>query len=237
MDWVDEVEKLHNSNEWLLFFRIPKLIVLFETLRSEECDVARVHQEIGFLFQRDIPTRQKLHEAIKVSCCENLWIIMFIIVTCSLLFQHTIQVARWNPPGDDVSPMEVVGSFLSSVFQVFNGESPHSLPKRYRDDLSQFSSSQTTPLSPQYEEEFSNFLHSALDFSHSELVVLVLKIYGGPPEPFETLHCKSSTTEEDVKLFMKRVNRHSRQYLVLEVNHLPFQLQEVEANMAYTSCV
>ena len=88
MKWVDEVEKLHNRNEWLLFFRIPKLIVFFETFKSEKCDVARVHQEIGFLFQRDVATRQKLHEAIKVSCCESLCIITFIIITYSLLFQH-----------------------------------------------------------------------------------------------------------------------------------------------------
>ena len=148
----------------------------------------------------------------------------------SLLFQH--HITRWKPPGDDASPMEVVGSFLSNVFQLYNRESPHSLPKRYRDDLSQFSSSQMTPLSPQHEEEFVNVLHIALDFTHSELVGLVLRIYGGPPEPFEILHCKSSTTEEDVKLFMKRVHRHPRQYLVLEVNHLPFQLQEVETNVS-----
>ena len=154
-----------------------------------------------------------------------------LLYTHPLLFQHTVQVARWNPLGDNASPMKVVGSFLSNMFHIFNGESSHSLPKRYRDDLSQFSSSQTTPLSP-YEEELVNVLHIALGFTHSELVGLVLRIYGGPPEPFEILHCKSSTTEEDVKLFMKRVNRHPRQYLVLEVNHLSFQLQEVETNMA-----
>jgi len=156
-----------------------------------------------------------------------------IIKTHLLLFQHTMQVARRVPLDDDVSPMEVVGSFLRNMFQTFNRKSPHSLPKRYRDDLSQVSSSQTTPLSPQC-KEFVNVLHIAHDFTHSELVGLVLKIYSGPPEPFEILHCKSSTTEEDVKLFMKRVHRHPRRYLVLEVNHLPFQLQEVEANMACT---
>ena len=154
------------------------------------------------------------------------------IISNQFLFQRTMQVATWIPQGDDVSPMEVVGSFLSHVFQIiFNRESPHPLPKRYRDDLSQFSSSPTAPLSPQHEEEFVNVLHIAPDFTHSDLVGLVLRIYGGPPEPFEILHCKSSTTEEDVKLFMKRVHRHPRQYLVLEVNHLPFQLQEVETIM------
>ena len=229
--WVSEVERLHSSYKWLLFFHIPKLIALYEILRSEKCDVVGVHQEIGFLFQRDAATRRKLRVAIEVSCWGNLCITVHIhsLLLIDLLFQRTMQAATWIPVGDEVSPMEVVGSFLSNVFQHYNGESPHSLPKRYRDDLSQFSSSQATPLSPHHEEEFVNILHIALDFTHSELVGLVLKIYGGPPEPFEMLHCKSSTTEEEVKLFMKRVHHHPRQYLVLEINHLPVQQQEVEA--------
>ena len=70
-NWVGEVEQLHNSNEWLLFFRIPKLTVLYETLTSEKCDVAMIQQEIGFLFQRDVATRQKLHAAIEVRCCDT----------------------------------------------------------------------------------------------------------------------------------------------------------------------
>ena len=140
---------------------------------------------------------------------------------------HFIQTATWTPPHDGVSPMEVVGSFLTNLFQVLNGETYSQLPKRYNDDLSQFSCSPTTPLSPQPEEEFVNVLHSALDFTQGELIGLVLRIYGGPPEPFELLHCDNYTTEDDVKLFMKRVYQHPRRYLVLEVNHLPFQLQEV----------
>ena len=65
--WIKEVEQLHNSNEWLLFFRIPKLIVLYEILKSERCDTARIYQEIGFLFHRDATTRQELHKAVEVS--------------------------------------------------------------------------------------------------------------------------------------------------------------------------
>jgi len=145
-----------------------------------------------------------------------------------------VPVARSKTLVDKASPMELVGSFLSNMFQIFSREAPHSLPKRYRNDLSQFSSSHKAPLSPQHEEELLNVLHIALDFTHSELVGLILRIYGGPPEPFEALHCKSSTTEEDVKLFMKRVHRHPRQYLVLEVNRLPFQLQEVDVIVAHS---
>ena len=152
-------------------------------------------------------------------------------VTCinyfSLPFQHTTKIVRWIPAGKDVSPMEAVGSFLTNLFQVLNRQAFSPLPKRYSDDLAEFSHSPTTPLSPHPEEEFVNVLHGALDFTQGELIGLVLRIYGGPPEPFELLHCNCSTTEDDVRLFMKRIHQHPRHYLVLEVNHLPFQLQEV----------
>jgi len=88
--WVNEVEQLHSSYKWLLFFRIPKLIVVYEILRSEKCDVARVHQEISFLFQRNATTRQKLHEVIEVSSCNNLCITKTSIYYCSLTFSFSI---------------------------------------------------------------------------------------------------------------------------------------------------
>ena len=121
--------------------------------------------------------------------------------------------------------MEAVGSFLTNLFQVLNREIFCPLPKRYDDDLAEFSHSPT--LSPYPELTFVDVLHSALDFTQGELIGLVLRIYGGPPEPFELLHCDNYTTEDDVKLFIKRVCQHPRRYLVLEVNQLPFQLQEV----------
>lgn len=65
--WITEVEQLHNSNKWLLFFRIPKLTVLYKVLTSESCDITRIHQEIGFLFQRDVNSRQELNKALQVS--------------------------------------------------------------------------------------------------------------------------------------------------------------------------
>ena len=69
-NWIKEVEQLHNSNKWLLFFRIPKLIALYQILKSKRCDVSktRIHQEVGFLFQRDVTTRQELDKALEVSC-------------------------------------------------------------------------------------------------------------------------------------------------------------------------
>ena len=144
-----------------------------------------------------------------------------------------MQIVQQLPAGDAVSPMKVVGDFVNNLFQVFNRESPPSLPKRYKDELSQFSSSKTVQISSQPEYKFVNVLHSALGFTQGELVGLVLRIYGGPPEPFELLHCNCSTTENEIRLFMKRVHQHPRCYLVIEVNHLPFQLQEVSIYTHY----
>ena len=117
------------------------------------------------------------------------------------------------------SPMDVAGSFLK---ELFNQEHMHNctLPTCYERDLDSnfvhYISSKPV-----------NILHSAFCYSQTQLIRLILGIYGGPPGTFEVLHCKPSTTEQELKLFMERVAQHPQQYLVLEVNHLPYQLQEV----------
>ena len=70
-------------------------------------------------------------------------------------------------------------------------------------------------------------LFSASKCSHNELVYLILSIYKGPPEPFELLRCYSTTTEEELRIFMKRILEHPRMYIILYVNYLPHFLQEV----------
>lgn len=70
-------------------------------------------------------------------------------------------------------------------------------------------------------------LFSTSECSHSELVYLILNIYRGPPEPFEFLRCCPTTTEEELRIFMKRILEHPRMYIILYVNYLPHFLQEV----------
>ena len=65
-DWVREVDDLHSTNEWLLFFRVPKLMNLYETLQQSNPPVAAVAQEIGFLFKKDLITREVLQCSIQV---------------------------------------------------------------------------------------------------------------------------------------------------------------------------
>ena len=70
-------------------------------------------------------------------------------------------------------------------------------------------------------------LHHAPNYRQSQLVRLIVSIYNGVPESFEVFHCRSSSTKEQLCLFLDRINKHPLKYLVLEVNMLPFRLQEV----------
>ena len=106
--------------------------------------------------------------------------------------------------------MHVVGEFLEVVFN------NHFLPKRCGEAVSQRTSPDLTLL-----------LHYCPGYSQAQLICLIVSIYDGVPEPFEVFHCQPSSTEEELSLFLKRVAKHPRQYLILEVNRLPFRLQEV----------
>ena len=103
---------------------------------------------------------------------------------------------------------------------VFNN---HSLPKRCGGSLTQSQSITRLSLST----EPTQMLHYCPGYSQAQLIRLIVSIYNGVPEAFEVLHCHPSSTEEEVGLFMERVAKHPLQYLVLEINRLPFKLQEV----------
>ena len=66
-NWMEKVKSLHDSNKWLLFFRVPKLIMLYEALTTEKPSVVTIIQEIGFLFQRNAHTNKGFKSAVKVS--------------------------------------------------------------------------------------------------------------------------------------------------------------------------
>ena len=117
--------------------------------------------------------------------------------------------------------MDVVGSFLNNLFSE-SGILDCSLPMQ--------PSKVSTPLEQTLfsSSQISSTFHSAPGYSQEKIIRLVLKIYGGSPEAFQVLRCTAMTTEQDLRLFMKRVIQHPMcQYLILEVNILPFQLQEV----------
>ncbi len=110
--------------------------------------------------------------------------------------------------------MDAVGLFLQHLFD--NGEVE--LPK------CRSSSSSGMPEL----DELPHVLHKAPGYNQNQLIRLIVEIYGGPPEAFEVLHCRPTTSEQELKLFIKRISKHpSRKYVILEVNSMPYQLQEV----------
>ena len=122
---------------------------------------------------------------------------------------------------DEDTPMHVVGAFLSALYGNFE-LSTHSLTlKRCRTSSSMASKALSN--------QSTHVLHSCKGFSQSQLIRLIISVYGGVPEPFEVLHCQPTTTEEELRLFLspKRATKRPFQYLLLEVNKLPYQLQEV----------
>lgn len=64
-------------------------------------------------------------------------------------------------------------------------------------------------------------------FPQKQIILQLLSIYSGLPKAFEILHCTSLTSEQDIRLFMKRVCKFRGKYVVLDVNILQFHLQEV----------
>lgn len=132
---------------------------------------------------------------------------------------------------ENTSPIDIAGNFLDELFTL-TSKAAIQLPQRY--------SYSPPPLSINSCKDICSTLHIALGFTQAQIIPLILSIYDGLPEAFEVLHCTTHTTEQDIKLFMKRVmiTKHARKYLVLEVDVLPFHLQEVcYASAAYNLTV
>ena len=112
--------------------------------------------------------------------------------------------------------MHVVGEFLEVVFK------HHFLPKRFGECFSQPCS-----VSQHSFSEPTQLLHYCPRYSQAQLIQLIVSIYDGVPETFEVFRCHPSSTKEELSLFLMRVAKHRLKYLILDVNRLPFILQEV----------
>ena len=118
-------------------------------------------------------------------------------------------------------PMLVVGQFLNVLLV------DHTLPHRH----STFSVSHRRH--PSATTCFAQPLYYCPTYSQMDFLRLILSVFSGIPEAYQVLRCLKTTTEEDLSLFLKMVERHHTHYLVLNVNKLPFKLQEVHACIIY----
>ena len=117
-------------------------------------------------------------------------------------------------------PVKIVGAFLNSLFE------DHTLPHRCR-----LSSPVVRPrsltASLSLVQDFVQLLHFCPGYAQDGLIRVIIGLYNGVPESFEVFHCRSNTTEGELNLFLKRAAKFPLQYLILEVNKLPYKLQEV----------
>ena len=129
------------------------------------------------------------------------------------LLSHFLQAA-YTP--NHSTAMSTVGVFLDELLML-----PEvlkcTLPQRF--------------VSLQLPAHSGSILHIGMNYSQNQLLRLIIDILGGVPESFDILCCHPSTTEDDLKLFIKRAENYPRQYVIVEVNHLPYYLQEVSMSL------
>ncbi len=126
--------------------------------------------------------------------------------------------------------MDVVGLFLHHLFDISDREVPECiLTQRCDPNLRHITRAAfKVGMTHLQERDSPHVLHRAPKYNQNQLIRLVIGIYGGPPQAFQLLRCHSTTSEQDLRLFIKRILKHpGHQYVCLEVNCLPHQLQEV----------
>ncbi len=82
--------------------------------------------------------------------------------------------------------------------------------------------------SPTLHDVIAQPLYFCPEYSQVDFLCFILTIFSGVlPEAYQVLRCKANTTEEELGLFLKRADHNLTHYLMLNVNMLPFRLQEV----------
>ena len=174
--------------------------------------VRHIVREVSFLCTNDLETFGFMKNKVEVSLaglymywkasCMNVMILQTLLNQC----QHELIKCQ--------TPMLTISMFLSAL--LLN----HSLPTRIKPMTSVAGRMSISP-------ECSQVLHSCPGFTQNELIPMILSIFGGVPEPFQIFRCQSSSTQEELDLFLQRAAEFPITHLILEVNKLPFQLQEV----------
>ena len=130
-----------------------------------------------------------------------LFLLFWYLKLCSYFYLQ-MYLPQWNAANNSrCTAIERVGVFLENVLQ------NHSLHK---------------PI-----EQAEQLLHYAPNLQQSQLLCLIVTICKGIPKPYEVFHCQESSTQGELSLFLKRMEREPLRYLVMEVNKLPNVLQEV----------
>eukprot|EP00731_Ephydatia_muelleri_P026783 Em0018g883a len=243
----NELSKLCDQNKWMLFFSTPKLLLLHKYLSvwmsiSCLCDLKNLQEikEKMETISHSIESEAKLLElmvkadslndshGVLVVCKELLdQAVRHIVREISFLCTNDLETfglmknkveTLLNQCQHEQTPMLTISMFLSAL--LLN----HSLPTRIKP--AQRLMTRVTGLMP-VSLECSQVLHSCPGFTQNKLIPMILSIFDGVPEPFQIFRCQPLSTLEELDLFLQRAAKFPITHLILEVNKLPFQLQEV----------
>ena len=70
--WSENVSQLRREYSWLLFFSVPKLLLLYSLVDEQEPNLAAIVAEISFLFENSVKVRENLTTVLKVSGTQTL---------------------------------------------------------------------------------------------------------------------------------------------------------------------
>ena len=65
--WVNRVDELRNQYKWLMFFSIPKMLLLYNLLIAKDPNLKAIVHEISFLCCNDQAVWQSVQVAVEVS--------------------------------------------------------------------------------------------------------------------------------------------------------------------------
>ena len=91
--WKIEVSQLRIQYQQLLFFTVPKLLHLYNTIVAEMPDINAIVQEVGFLFQNKPLVLQRLKEAVQVHKWEGSGSVKCLCALLTLRLHPTVGAA------------------------------------------------------------------------------------------------------------------------------------------------
>ena len=151
---------------------------------------------------------------------------------CNTYWLQEAMASTWTPPIhtdlESRTPMHVLGQLLNTICS-HRLLTPHLLKQR--------TNCQSKPtLGPQISQRNLYQLHYGPSYNSSQIIRMIIEIYQGVPEGFAVFHCRSTTSAEELTLFIERMRHYHLPYLVLQVNQLPFKLQEVHEHAVDACC-
>eukprot|EP00731_Ephydatia_muelleri_P021726 Em0014g317a len=244
--WKAELSKLCDQNKWMLFFSTPKLLLLHKAL-SDWISLSCLHDSKSLLDMKQkmetmshiIGNEVELHDL-----KQELSSVHIVVLPDWTRYLHRVSVVCKELMGRAVSHIvsevsflctndsKTLGSMKNKIETLLN-QCQHELMKcqTHMHAISMFLSALLQNHSlptriPMTSVAAQIVVHSCPGFTQTELIPIILSIFNGVPKPFQIFRCQSSSTQVELDLFLRRAATFPIPHLILEVNRLPFQLQE-----------